>query len=155
MDPYETGFYDFRWQEKRIDDRSAYWNSDKPANKTELKEYGFSDQFTSGYPVTGIHRPKNFCTMKVQSGIRHIFARTQKAGARYFIYFGAVNYKADVYLNGKKPGDIRVGLRLSMLKCRQNCCAHETMNWCCNADNRRYKDEIPTLNTDWRESMAE
>src|ERR1700712_5262440 len=46
VDPYETGFYDYRWQEKNETDREAYWSSDVPANKTDRKEFGYSDKYS-------------------------------------------------------------------------------------------------------------
>ncbi len=30
VDPYETGFYNYRWQERAENDREAYWNTDVP-----------------------------------------------------------------------------------------------------------------------------
>ena len=41
IDPYETGFYDYRWKERNERDREAYWNSDVPDNKTDRKEHGY------------------------------------------------------------------------------------------------------------------
>ena len=38
VDPYETGFYDYRYHELNEKNPDAYWNTDKPANKTEKKE---------------------------------------------------------------------------------------------------------------------
>jgi beta-glucuronidase len=41
VDPYETGNYDYRYKERRENDREAYWNSDVPENKTDRKEHGY------------------------------------------------------------------------------------------------------------------
>jgi len=40
VDPYETGFFDYRYKEKNETDKEAYWNSDKPKTKTDRIEYG-------------------------------------------------------------------------------------------------------------------
>lgn len=150
MDPYETGFYDFRWQEKRIDDRSAYWNSDKPANKTELKEYGFSDQFTLRVPGDWNSQAEKFLYYEGSVWYKRTFSPgPKKAGARYFIYFGAVNYKADVYLNGKKLGGHKGGFTAFNVEVPAELLRAHDNELVLHVDNRRYKDEIPTLNTDW------
>ncbi|MEI9806863.1 MAG: hypothetical protein WDO16_02680 [Bacteroidota bacterium] len=46
MDPYETGFYGYRWVERNENDREAYWNSDKPDNKSDRKEHGYVNKQT-------------------------------------------------------------------------------------------------------------
>lgn len=50
MDPYETGFYDYRYKERRQNDREAYWNSDLPDNKTDRKEHGYNDKYSLHVP---------------------------------------------------------------------------------------------------------
>src|SRR5215470_12568653 len=50
IDPYETGFYDYRYQEKNANDPEAYWNTDVPKNKTDRKEHGYSDKYTLNVP---------------------------------------------------------------------------------------------------------
>src|SRR3954451_17126147 len=50
VDPYETGFYDYRWNERNIKDREAYWNSDIPDNKSDRKEHGYIDKYTLKVP---------------------------------------------------------------------------------------------------------
>jgi beta-glucuronidase len=46
IDPYGTGFYDYRYMERRENDREAYWTTDEPVNKTERKEHKFTDKYT-------------------------------------------------------------------------------------------------------------
>src|SRR5260370_22535922 len=50
IDPYETGFYNYRWTERNENDREAYWNSDIPDSKTDRKEHGYSDKYTLNVP---------------------------------------------------------------------------------------------------------
>jgi beta-glucuronidase len=75
--------------------------------------------------------------------------RRSNPSDRVFLYFGAVNYRADVYLNGKKLGMHKGGFTAfnfeipdSLLKAKDNFLVVKV-------DNKRFKDEIPTLNTDW------
>jgi len=44
VDPYETGFYDYRYKELNENNGNAYWNTDIPANKTELNEHFYADK---------------------------------------------------------------------------------------------------------------
>jgi beta-glucuronidase len=76
-------------------------------------------------------------------------AELPKENERAFLYFDAVNYRADVYLNGRKLG-MHVGgftpfnfeIPPGLLRAKDNFLVVKV-------DNKRFKDEIPTLNTDW------
>ena len=50
VDPYETGFYDYRFKERRATDPEAYWNTDIPKNKGERKEHGYAAPNTIRVP---------------------------------------------------------------------------------------------------------
>ena len=50
IDPYGTGFYDYRFMERGENDREAYWTTDEPVNKTERKEHKFTDKYTLQVP---------------------------------------------------------------------------------------------------------
>src|SRR5258705_7251636 len=60
MDPYETGFYDYRYKERKATDNDAYWNTDIPANKTAKKEYGYSKKYTLKVPGDWNHQRPEF-----------------------------------------------------------------------------------------------
>src|SRR5438552_7655910 len=50
IDPYGTGFYDYRYQEIKVNDREAFWNSDVQTNKTDRRVYQFTDKYTLQVP---------------------------------------------------------------------------------------------------------
>src|SRR3954468_15023400 len=50
IDPYETGFYDYRYKERREGDPDAYWNTDVPSTKTDKKEHGYVDKYSLNVP---------------------------------------------------------------------------------------------------------
>lgn len=50
IDPYETGFYNYRFKEKSENDREAYWNRDVPQNRSERLEHGYDDKYTLAVP---------------------------------------------------------------------------------------------------------
>jgi beta-glucuronidase len=69
-------------------------------------------------------------------------------GERVFVYFGAVNYRADVYLNGKKLGVHKGGFTPFYYEITDKV---KTSNnsLIIKVDNKRFADAVPTLNTDW------
>ncbi|MFT3822645.1 MAG: glycoside hydrolase family 2 TIM barrel-domain containing protein [Chitinophagaceae bacterium] len=150
VDPYETGFYDYRFKERKENDREAYWNSDVPDNKTDRKEHGYIDKYTLKVPGDWNSQAAKFTYYEGTVWYKKSFNYTkQKKSNKLFLYFGAVNYRADVYLNGKKLGSHKGGFTPfnfeipdSVLKSRDNFLVVKV-------DNKRYADEIPTLNTDW------
>lgn len=150
VDPYETGFRNYRWDERNQNDREAYWNSDVPENKTDRKEHGYSDKYSLNVPGDWNWQEAKFLYYEGTVWYKKSFdAELPKENERVFLYFGAVNYRADVYLNGKKLG-MHVGgftpfnfeIPFGILKAKDNFLV-------VRVDNKRYADEIPTLNTDW------
>ncbi|MDB5196196.1 MAG: Beta-glucuronidase, partial [Flaviaesturariibacter sp.] len=150
IDPYETGFYNYRWQERDERDREAYWNSEVPDNKTDRKEHGWSDKYSLTVPGDWNSQAEKLLYYEGTVWYRKSFdAKLPTPDQKHFIYFGAVNYRADVYLNGKKLGMHKGGftpfnfeIPAGLLKARDN-------NLVVKVDNKRAADEIPTLNTDW------
>jgi beta-glucuronidase len=49
-DPYETGFYDYRYKERAENDPDAYWTTDVPTGKSDKKEFGYSDKYRLKVP---------------------------------------------------------------------------------------------------------
>lgn len=150
IDPYETGFYNYRWQERNENDREAYWNSDIPDNKTDRKEHGYNDKYQIKVPGDWNSQDKRFEYYEGTVWYKKSFdAVLPKDGEKIFLHFGAVNYRADVYLNGRKLGMHKGGFTPfnfqipdTLLKAKDNFLV-------VRVDNKRFRDEIPTLNTDW------
>lgn len=150
VDPYETGFYDYRYKELNENNPDAYWNTDVQSNKTEKKEHGYIDKYSLNVPGDWNHQQPEFTFYEGTVWYKKSFDFEKAAnGNRYFLYFGAVNYRADVYLNGKKLGMHKGGFTpfnfevpLALLKEKDNFLVVKV-------DNKRHADEIPTLNTDW------
>jgi len=150
VDPYETGFYDYRYKELNEKNGDAYWNTDIPKDKTEKKEHGYIDKYSLQVPGDWNHQKPEFLYYEGTIWYRKSFDfHPTETGKKYYIYFGAVNYRADVYLNGKKLG-FHIGgftpfnfeVPAALLKEKGNFLVVKV-------DNKRYADEVPTLNTDW------
>jgi beta-glucuronidase len=150
MDPYETGFRNYRWDERNQNDREAYWNSDVPENKTDRKEHGYDDKYSLDVPGDWNSQEAKFLYYEGTVWYKRSFdVELPKENEKVFLYFGAVNYRADVYLNGKKLGmhlggftPFNFEIPDGILKAKDNFLVVKV-------DNKRFKDEIPTLNTDW------
>src|SRR5690349_16263105 len=110
IDPYGTGFYDYRYQERKENDREAYWSTDVPVNKTERKEHQFNDKYTLQVPGDWNSQAEKFLYYEGIVWYKKSFDFTKSNPAnKVYLYFGAVNYEADVYLNGKKLGKHKGG----------------------------------------------
>jgi beta-glucuronidase len=150
VDPYETGFRNYRWDERAESDNGAYWSSDVPENKTDRKEHGYNDKYTLDVPGDWNSQDQKFLYYEGTVWYKKSFdVNLPAANEKVFLYFGAVNYRADVYLNGKKLGmhlggftPFNFEIPTGLLKSKDNYLVVKV-------DNKRFKDEIPTLNTDW------
>lgn len=150
VDPYETGFYDYRYKELNEKNPEAYWNTDIQANRTEKKEHGYIDKYSINVPGDWNHQQPEFTFYEGTIWYKKSFDyQKTTAGNKFYVYFGAVNYRADVYLNGKKLGMHKGGftpfnfeIPAALLKEKGNFLVVKV-------DNKRHADEVPTLNTDW------
>ncbi len=150
VDPYETGFYDYRWKERNERDREAYWNSDVPDNKTDRKEHGYTDKNILNVPGDWNSQDTKFLYYEGTVWYKKSFDfKNVAADKKVFLYFGAVNYKCDVYLNGKKLGAHKGGFTPFNFEIPQDLLKEKENFLVVKVDNKRYADEIPTLNTDW------
>lgn len=150
VDPYETGYYNYRFQERNENDREAYWNSDVPDNKTDRKEHGFTDEYAINVPGDWNSQDAKFTYYEGTVWYKKSFDYPKLTGAtKLFVHFGAVNYKADVYLNGKKLGEHKGGFTAFNFEIPTALLKEKGNFLVVKVDNKRFADEIPTVNTDW------
>lgn len=150
MDPYETGFYNYRYKERNENDREAYWNSDVPDNKTDRKEHGYSDKYRLNVPGDWNHQEPKFLYYEGTVWYKKSFDFSKSNSSnRVYLYFGAVNYRADVYLNGKKLGMHTGGFTPFNFEIPDSILKPKGNFLVVKVDNKRGADEVPTLNTDW------
>lgn len=150
IDPYETGFYDYRYKERKESDPDAYWNSDVPANKSVRKEHGFVEKYSLNVPGDWNSQADKFLYYEGTVWYKRDFNfKRTLVNSKLVLYFGAVNYRADVYLNGKKIGSHRGGFTAFDFQIPDSIVKDQHNSLVVKVDNKRYADEIPTLNTDW------
>ena len=150
IDPYETGFYDYRFKEKSERDPGAYWNSDVPKNRSDMVEFGYDDKNTLNVPGDWNSQDPKLLYYEGTVWYKKSFDYKKKETSnRLFLYFGAVNYQADVYLNGKKLGSHKGGFTPFQFEVQDSLLKEKDNFLVVKVDNKRHKDEVPTVNTDW------
>jgi beta-glucuronidase len=151
IDPYENGYYDYRYEpfDKNPNPTGGYFLDRKPADKTELIEYDFDKSGVLTVPKDWNSQDSRLLYYEGTLWYRRLFEFSKNnASNRVYVSFGAVNYEADVYLNGKKLGKHIGGFTpfsyeiTDILRPGSNSLVVKV-------DNKRRKEGVPTLNTDW------
>jgi beta-glucuronidase len=115
IDPYESGFYNYRYEESD----NGYFKNQKPKSKTDLIEYDFDKLDSLKVPGDWNTQQEKLFLYEGTIWYKKDFdlpdglsaEASAQAGyhleknRRLFVYFGAANYKAIVYLNGVKLGE--------------------------------------------------
>lgn len=152
VDPYENGFYNYRYEafeDFDIPGKSAYFTNAKPENKSDLVEYDFDGMDSIAVPGDWNTQKEKLYYYEGTVWYKKSFHyKLAKKTNRVFLYFDASNYQTDVYLNGKKLGAHVGGFTpfnfevTDYLKEKDNFLVVKV-------DNKRKKEGVPTLNTDW------
>jgi beta-glucuronidase len=144
IDPYESGFYDYRYQPS-ID---GYFKNAKPKSKSDLIEYDFDTSASLKVPGDWNTQSEQLFLYEGTIWYKKSFAYQRKPNTRLFVYFGAANYLADVYLNGEKLGQHEGGFTPFNFEITK--LIHDGDNFLIvKVDNKRRRDAMPTLMTDW------
>ncbi len=152
VDPYENGFYNYRYEpfeNQENPGNGAFFTNAKRKSKSDLVEYDFDKMDSLKVPGDWNSQKEKLFYYEGTLWYKKSFDYTKKQeDSRVFVYFGASNYETDVYLNGKKLGKHIGGFTpfqfeiSKLLKPKGNYIVVKV-------DNKRKKDAVPTLNTDW------
>ena len=150
VDPYENGYYNYRREpfDAAAEPSGGYFLDRKPADRSELVEYDFDASPKLVVPGDWNSQDDRLYYYEGTVWYRRKFDYAPTAGRRVFVHFGAANYQADVYLNGRKLGRHVGGFTpfqfeiTGMLAARGNSLVVKV-------DNTRRVEGIPTVNTDW------
>jgi beta-glucuronidase len=144
IDPYENGYYDYRWQESP----NGFFKNEKPKNKWDRIEYDYDTSDSLTVPGDWNSQKKELLFYEGTVWYKKSFDFHKKNNTRIFLRFGAVNYRAIVYLNGEKLGSHEGGFTPFNFEITQ--LVREKDNFVIvKADNKRCIECVPTLNTDW------
>jgi beta-glucuronidase len=124
------------------------WKERKPQKKTDFFEYSFE-----GGPLLNV--PGDFNTqlpeltyLEGTVWYKKTFTNKLKVGNRLFLHFGAVNYKADVYLNGNLIGSHEGGFTPFQFEITKAVSNGENVV-VVMVNNNRATDGIPGTGYDW------
>ena len=109
VDPYENGFYDYRYTPfDAYGDPSTsagYFTNQKSVNPWDRVEYDFDLSERIKVPGDWNSQKEKLYYYEGTIWYKKSFDYSKSnLDNRVFVHFGAINYKADVYLNGHKLG---------------------------------------------------
>ena len=144
VDPYESGFYNYRYQPSD----NGYFKNAKPKTKSDLIEYDFDSSESLQVPGDWNTQSDQLFFYEGTIWYKKSFDYQRRPNTRLFLYFGAANYFADVYLNGEKVGQHEGGFTPFSFEITK--LVRDTGNFLVvKVDNKRRRDAVPTLMTDW------
>ncbi|MEO6221129.1 MAG: glycoside hydrolase family 2 TIM barrel-domain containing protein [Ginsengibacter sp.] len=129
-------------------DWAAYYKDKKPTGNTDFAEYSFDLSPTLNVPGDFNSQRPELTYFESSVWYKKIFQYNKNPGKRLFINFGAVNYKATVYVNGIKLGEHEGGFTpfqfelTGVIKDGEN-------SMLVKVNNARVRDGIPGIGFDW------
>lgn len=152
VDPYENGYYNYRYEPfDQIDEPWAvgYYGDKKMELPGDLIEYNFDTSPIIQVPGDWNTQDPKYYYYEGTIWYRKKFDSPQlNQGERVFLYFGAINYEAIVYLNAKRLGTHVGGFTPFYFEIT-DLLKSESNSLVVKVDNKRHRNAVPTLITDW------
>ena len=145
IDPYENGYYNHRYQPHE----NGYFKNAKMQTPADLVEYNFDTAPKIKVPGDWNTQEPELFLYEGTVWYHKRFKLAKQQDQRYFIHFGAVNYQAIVYVNGQKVGEHEGGFTSFQFDITEQLAPQGDNFVIVKVDNRRERDQIPTVNTDW------
>ena len=145
VDPLENGYYGYRLTPKK---NGFFLNEKVKTSSSNLIEYNFDTAQSMDIPSDWNSKDESLFFYEGTVWFKRDFDTRKKAGMKYVLYFGAVNYDAKVYVNGRKVGEHEGGYTpfnfdvTKYLIDRHNFVVVKV-------DNKRHPEGVPTVNMDW------
>ncbi|MEQ8473526.1 MAG: glycoside hydrolase family 2 TIM barrel-domain containing protein [Marinoscillum sp.] len=143
VDPMENGYYNYRYQVNP----NGFFKNQQQQNPSDLVEYNFSEAGQINVPGDWNSQVDNLFFYEGTIWYKKSFDY-QPSDKRVYLYFGAVNYDAKVYLNGEKLGEHQGGFTPFNFEVTEHLKSGENFV-ILKVDNARKPDQIPTVNSDW------
>ncbi len=144
VDPYLTGYLSYHSEVSEW----GFFRDDKAQKPSDLVEYSFADSPKLKVPGDWNTQDEQLFLYEGNVWYRRLFEVDPDSDARYFLYFGAANYEAMVFLNGRKLGQHTGGFTpfnfevTGLLKEGRNVLVVKV-------DDTRKPEGVPNLITDW------
>jgi beta-glucuronidase len=146
IDPYEVGALDYHGQP--LTNNNAFYRNHKPESKSELVEYDFDSSALLQVPGDWNTQRDSLFFYEGSIWYERSFDYAKPARRRLFLHFGAANYTASVYLNGKDLGRHEGGFTPFNFEITDQVRPHDNYI-VVKIDNTRRADQVPSVNTDW------
>ena len=143
-DPYEAGYFSHRY-EPRAD---GYFMDRRPTHPSDLVEYDFRAAPTLQVPGDWNSQDPRYFLYEGTMWYFRAFELQPRPQRHYALHFGAANYEARVWLNGQYLGRHEGGFTPFGFDAGRALRAGENV-LIVKVDNRRARDQVPTVNTDW------
>ncbi len=127
-------------------ERNGVGREARAKGKTDFFEYSFDDAPTLNVPGDFNSQMKELTYYESTVWYKKTF-NYKKTDKRLFLYFGAANYMADVYLNGEKLGSHEGGFTPFQFEITDK--VKEQNSVVVRVNNQRRKDGIPATGYDW------
>jgi beta-glucuronidase len=135
VDPFDNG-------------KAGFSRDEKPRGKGDRVEYSFDTSPVLNVPGDWNTQREGLMFYEGPVWYRREFVFHKRADWRVFVYFGAVNYQATVYLNGEKLGEHEGGF--TAFNFEVSAQLHEGENvLIVEVNNTRRDDGVPALKFDW------
>ena len=144
IDPLENGYYDYRL----VPFQTNGFFENKKFSNTYLVEYNFDTSPTMDIPSDWNSADKSFFFYEGTMWFKKDFVYKKTSHTKGILYFGAVNYDAKVYVNGKFVGQHVGGYTPFNFDVTEELVDGNNFV-VVKVDNKRHKDNVPTVNMDW------
>ncbi|MCC8171636.1 MAG: beta galactosidase jelly roll domain-containing protein [Parabacteroides sp.] len=128
--------------------KNKIYQNKQPQGKTDFYEYAFEHGLRLNVPSDWNSQHTGLAYYEGTVWYARRFDAEKKAESRRFLYFGAVNYRCRIYLNGREVGSHEGGFTpfqveiTGLVKEKDNFLAVEV-------NNTRTSDAIPAMAFDW------
>ncbi len=144
VDPFDNGYYNYRLDVNP----DGFGRNRKPSSPSELVEYDFDTADRMEIPGDWNSQDERLFFYEGSVWFQRYFNFSPTEGRRTFLYFGAVNYLCNVYVNGREVGTHEGGFTpfwfdvTDLLREGENFVV-------LRVNNRREPHYVPTVNADW------
>ena len=146
VDPYDVGKLDYR--ARPLKNNNAFFKDYKPQSKSELVEYDFDHSGQLNVPGDWNTQRESLLFYEGTVWYKQTFNYEKSAQERLFLYFGAANYQADVYLNGETLGHHEGGFTPFDFEITDRVHARDNFV-VVRVNDSRSKDQVPAITADW------
>jgi len=136
VDPYDNGT------------SGAFYRNQTAKDKSERVEYSFDASPVLNVPGDWNTQREQLLFYEGPVWYRRLFNYQKRPNVRVFVYFGAVNYRSAIFLNGEKLGDHEGGF--TPFNFEVTNLLHDGENFLIvEVNNIRRADGVPALKFDW------